>query len=72
MPAVIGVRETRRIRGVESLSVENLIAGKKSPRAVVRGASFPIDIHNPAGIGQVQSVVFEKTLLRIQPGDDHG
>ena len=56
MPAVIGVRETRRIRGIESLSVEDLIAGKKSPRAVVRGASFPIDIHNPAGIGQVQGV----------------
>ena len=56
MPAVIGVRETRRIRGIESLSVEDLIAGKKSPRAVVRGASFPIDIHNPAGIGQAQGV----------------
>ena len=56
MPAVIGVRETRRIRGIESLSVEDLIAGKKSPRAVVRGASFPIDIHNPAGIGQARGV----------------
>jgi hypothetical protein len=56
MPAVIGVRETRRIRGVESLSVDDLIAGRKSSRAVVRGASFPIDIHNPAGIGQAQGV----------------
>lgn len=56
MPAVIGVRETRRIRGVESLSVEDLIAGKTSPRAVVRGASFPIDIHNPDGVGQAQGV----------------
>ena len=56
MPAVIGVRETRRIRGVESLSVEDLIAGRKSPHAVVRAASFPVDIHNPAGIGQAQGV----------------
>ncbi|MBN2294646.1 MAG: FAD-dependent oxidoreductase, partial [Pirellulales bacterium] len=56
MPAVIGVRETRRIRGVESLLLEDLLVGKKSPRAVVRGASFPIDIHNPDGIGQAQGV----------------
>jgi hypothetical protein len=56
MPAVIGVRETRRIRGIESLSVEDLIAGKPSPHAVVRGASFPIDIHNPDGIGQAQGI----------------
>ena len=56
MPAVIGVRETRRIRGVASLAVEDLLAGKSSPRAVVRGASFPIDIHNPDGIGQAQGV----------------
>lgn len=56
MPAVIGVRETRRIRGVGALAVEDLLSGKPSPRAVVRGASFPIDIHNPAGIGQAQGV----------------
>ena len=56
MPAVIGVRETRRIRGVETLAVEDLIAGKNWPGAVVRGVSFPIDIHNPAGIGQAQGV----------------
>ena len=54
MPAVIGVRETRRIRGLETLSVEDLIAGRKWPQAVVRGASFPIDIHNPDGVGQAQ------------------
>lgn len=56
MPAVVGVRETRRVRGVASLAVEDLIEGRKSPRAVVRRASFPIDIHNPDGIGQAQGV----------------
>lgn len=56
MPAVIGVRETRRIRGVATLSVEDLLAGRAWPDAVVRGASFPIDIHNPDGIGQAQGV----------------
>jgi len=56
MPAVIGVRETRRIRGIESLAVADLFAGRKWSTAVVRGASFPIDIHNPDGIGQAQGV----------------
>jgi len=72
MPAVIGVRETRRIRGVESLSVEDLFAGRKWPRAVVRGASFPIDIHNPDGIGQAQGVSVEHPLGRdpsVKPYD---
>lgn len=56
MPAVIGVRETRRIRGMESLSVKDLTSGRKWPNAVVRGASFGIDIHNPDGIGQAEDV----------------
>jgi hypothetical protein len=56
MPAVIGVRETRRIRGVETLSVDDLFAGRTWPTAVVRGASFPVDIHNPTGMGQAQGV----------------
>jgi len=54
MPAVIGVRETRRFVGRACLTREDLIAGRKWPDAVVRGASFPIDIHNPAGSGQAE------------------
>ncbi len=49
MPAVIGVRETRRILGVACLTAQDLLDGKRSPQAVVRKASFIIDIHNPAG-----------------------
>jgi len=52
MPAVIGVRETRRIRGVGHLTINELLEGRTSDTAVVRGASFPVDIHNPSGIGQ--------------------
>lgn len=52
MPAAIGVRETRRVLGVSYLRVEDLVAGRKWPDAVVRNASFPIDIHNPDGVGQ--------------------
>lgn len=62
MPAVIGVRETRRIRGVESLAVDDLFAGRKWPNAIVRGASFGIDIHNPDGIGQAQGASAEHPL----------
>jgi len=54
MPAVIGVRETRRFAGRARLNRDDLIEGRKWPDAVVRGASFPIDIHNPAGSGQAE------------------
>jgi hypothetical protein len=56
MPAVLGVRETRRIRGLEALEVSDLLGGRSFANAVVRGANFPIDIHNPAGAGQAQGV----------------
>lgn len=52
-PAIIGVRETRRILGAEYLTAQHLASGKQWPDAVVRGADFPMDIHNPAGAGQV-------------------
>lgn len=54
MPAVIGVRETRRFLGRAYLTRDDLLAGKQWPEAVVRRASFPIDIHNPAGSGQAE------------------
>jgi hypothetical protein len=54
MPAVVGVRETRRFVGVARLTREDVCSGRTWPSAVVRGASFPIDIHNPAGSGQAE------------------
>jgi len=72
MPAVIGVRETRRIRGVEQMTVDQMLEGRKSDRAVVHGASFPVDIHNPTGIGQAQGVSKEHPLgrdPRVKPYD---
>lgn len=56
MPAVIGVRETRRILGVDYLTRDDLIAGRRRDDAVVRKASFVIDIHNPAGPGQAEGL----------------
>lgn len=68
MPAVVGVRETRRIRGVEYLTAADVLEGKRSPNAVVHQASFPIDIHNPSGIGQAQGVSAEHPLGRDPAG----
>ncbi|MDX9975539.1 MAG: FAD-dependent oxidoreductase [FCB group bacterium] len=61
MPAIVGVRETRRIRGVSTLTMRDLVEGIHSETDVVRGVSFPIDIHNPSGIGQA---------LGLLPGND--
>lgn len=72
MPAVIGVRETRRILGDEYLTVRELVTGARSERAVVRKAAFDIDIHNPDGMGQAQGVSTEHPLgkdLQCKPYD---
>ncbi|MDQ0288281.1 FAD-dependent oxidoreductase [Oligosphaera ethanolica] len=52
MPAVVGVRETRRFCGLARLEKEDCLRGANFADAVVFAASFPIDIHNPAGSGQ--------------------
>lgn len=54
MPAIIGVRETRRIIGEQYLTREDLLSGKKWDSAVVHEAEFVIDIHNPKGAGQAE------------------
>lgn len=62
MPAVIGVRETRRILGDDYLTVREIVGGTRSATAVVRRAKFGIDIHNPDGMGQAQGVSSEHPL----------
>lgn len=52
MPAVVGVRETRRFEGVDRLSTEDVLSGRRRADAIARKCSFVIDIHNPAGAGQ--------------------
>lgn len=54
MPAVVGVRETRRVLGASYLTREDLVSGRRWPDAVVRAANFVIDIHNPSGSGQAE------------------
>ena len=72
MPAVIGVRETRRIRGLGYLERNDLVSGRKWDNAIVRGANFVIDIHNPGGSGQAENQhdkAPQGTAARVKPYD---
>lgn len=51
---VLGVRETRRIRGDDTVTDEDVEQGGKRADAAVHNAWFLIDIHNPAGGGQAE------------------
>jgi hypothetical protein len=55
MPAAIGVRETRRFRGMVEVTIPMLASGRRMPDAVVREVNFPVDIHNPDGVGQAET-----------------
>ncbi len=54
MPAAVGVRETRRFRGLTTVTLGMLASGLRRDDAVVREVCFPIDIHNPDGVGQAE------------------
>ena len=62
--AAIGVRETRRITGMDRVEDIDVETGRKRPNVVVHNAWFLIDIHNPAGGGQA-----EKFAQPAQPYD---
>jgi hypothetical protein len=44
----VGIRESRRIVGEYVLTKEDVLAGRKFPDGIARGA-YPIDIHDPKG-----------------------
>jgi len=71
MPAVVGIRETRRILGTVYLTKEDLINGRKWPDAVVQSAKFSMDIHNPAGSGQAegQTIGSQGRSVKVKPYD---
>ncbi len=55
-----GIRESRRIVGEYTITVDDLLNTVKFEDSVARG-TYPVDIHNPAGSGTV--------IKRIPPGD---
>lgn len=50
-----GIRETRRVMGDHVLTAEEMASGVRNPAAVVHGAEFIVDIHNPTGPGQAEA-----------------
>lgn len=71
MPAVVGVRETRRFHGLKRLEKADCLAGTCRKDAIVRRALFGIDIHNPTGCGQAAGRELHETgtAERVQPYD---
>lgn len=61
----VGVRETRRIIGETTLTVEDVLSAKKRDDGIAKGAFF-VDIHDPdKGMGQY------KNLHRVVPKGEH-
>lgn len=50
MASHIGIRETRRVRGLAYVTREDFVNRKKFPDAIAQ-INYPIDIHNPNGTG---------------------
>lgn len=46
----IGIRETRRIEGVYSLTIHDVVEGRKFHDVIAR-SGYPVDIHDPSGKG---------------------
>lgn len=63
---VVGIRETRRVIGDYMLQADDLLNGRKFEDVMVHNACFPIDIHNPDGAGQAETVGCPHT---VQPYD---
>ena len=51
----LGVRESRRFCGLETLVDADIEQGRRKKDVVVHNANFLIDIHNPIGSGQAES-----------------
>jgi hypothetical protein len=58
----VGVRETRRITGEYCLTVDDILSARKFEDGIAR-SSYPVDIHNPEGIGTV--------LKRLPDGESY-
>lgn len=52
----IGIRETRRIEGLYSLTIDDVVQGRRYEDAIAR-SGYPVDIHDPAGKGVIDADV---------------
>jgi hypothetical protein len=60
---MVGVRESRRIKGEYILSIDDILNARKFPDPVARN-NYPVDIHNPKGTGT-------KFYSQLKPGEYH-
>lgn len=51
----LGVRESRRFAGLETLVDADVEQGRRQKNVIVHNANFLIDIHNPIGSGQAET-----------------
>jgi hypothetical protein len=63
----IGIRETRRVRGMAYLTVADFEARRKYPDAIAK-VNYPIDIHNPSGTGTVIKTIPSNDWYEIPYG----
>jgi hypothetical protein len=50
LPAKIGIRESRHVRALHQLTVDEVLTGKRFPDAVANG-TYPVDVHSASGAG---------------------
>ena len=50
LPPKIGIRETRHVRALHRLTVDELLTGKRFPDAIANG-TYHIDVHSASGAG---------------------
>lgn len=60
---MVGIRESRRIKGEHILSIDDILNARKFPDPVARN-NYPVDIHNPKGTGT-------KFYSQLKPGEFH-
>lgn len=62
----IGIRESRRMKGLYELTAEDILQAKKYPDGIAR-ASYPIDIHCPLGRTKDKVLICIKTCPTKKP-----
>jgi hypothetical protein len=63
----IGVRESRRIVGIDYIGVEAFDQARKYPDGIAR-VRYPIDIHNPSGSGTILKKIADDDCYEIPYG----
>ncbi|MDD3077771.1 MAG: FAD-dependent oxidoreductase [Paludibacter sp.] len=67
----VGVRETRHIKGLYTITSEDIIKGQKFTDGIARSRYF-IDIHNPTGAIDIQQIPGEKGAVKPNFGPPPG